>query len=131
MDITEILQRVSQVIKDESNKGIANALKVAPTTSSTWKDRNTIPWQNLFDFAARNNVSLDWLLTGKEAPHEIQHQEETAQQQNIHLISKLIDQLDKRLEEQGKRLDEQGKRIDSVIELSKHPASELKPAQGE
>lgn len=130
MNIDEILQRVSKIIKDDSNKGLAKALKVAPTTASTWKDRQTIPWQNLFDFAAENKISFDWLLTGKEATQEIQHQEETSSQ-SINLIAKLIDQLDKRLEEQGKRLDEQGKRIDAVIELSKQSSSELKPAQGE
>jgi hypothetical protein len=129
----DIINRIKKYLKIKEDAKIARVLlgdvKNPSQQVRSWRERNTIPWEELFAFAQKQGLSFNWLLTGKEATQEIRHQEEIPPQ-SINLIAKLIDQLDKRLEEQGKRLDEQGKRIDAVIELSKQPASELKPAQG-
>jgi len=61
-----ILGRVSRVIRLTANKDIAAELGVDPNVCSQWKTRNTIPWEDLFDFTKRRNISFDWLLTGKE-----------------------------------------------------------------
>ena len=68
VNIIGILQRVGEKIKSKKNMDIALALGVEPQVSSNWKskDRKTIPWEILFAFCQKNNISFDWLLTGKE-----------------------------------------------------------------
>lgn len=52
------------------NIKVAEALGVNPQAVSNWRNRSTIPWSALFKFAMDNNLSLDWLIAGKERQHE-------------------------------------------------------------
>jgi hypothetical protein len=66
LQIQEILARIAIIIKSDANEEFAKALKVKPSTSSSWKTRNTIPWDDLYAFCEERKVPFGWLLTGKD-----------------------------------------------------------------
>jgi hypothetical protein len=66
MQIKEILERASGVIKSNKNMDLAKAFERPETTISSWKSRGTIPLKLLDEFARKHNIELEWLLTGKK-----------------------------------------------------------------
>jgi hypothetical protein len=66
LNTKQILRRVGMIIGSDENARIAEALGVAAQVCTNWKTRNTIPWAELFEFCQRVDVSLDWLITGRE-----------------------------------------------------------------
>jgi len=66
MEAREILVRIGTIIGSQANYRIAEALGVPPQATSTWKSRNSIPWEHLYDFCRREKVSLRWLISGEE-----------------------------------------------------------------
>jgi len=73
LKINQILERVGRVIGDHKNESIAKALGVAPTTASNWKTRNTIPWEELWQFCNEQHMSLEWILTGSQLSYGSQN----------------------------------------------------------
>jgi hypothetical protein len=63
--IEEIFHRLSQVIDIKSNNKLADLFMVAEQTIRTWKNRDKIPYEQLVEVSKRNNISLNWLLTGE------------------------------------------------------------------
>ena len=63
--LDEVLKRVSSLIGANTDKSLAEGLGVSPQTLSTWKRRNTIPYERLIQFALDQKISLDELLLGK------------------------------------------------------------------
>lgn len=68
MRINDILKRVGIIINSNANNDIALALKVKPTTTSTWKKRNTVALKTLSEFCQKQDIDIFWLLTGKGSP---------------------------------------------------------------
>jgi hypothetical protein len=66
LNTKQILRRVGMIIGSDENARIAEALGVAAQVCTNWKTRNTIPWAELFEFCQRVDISLDWLITGRE-----------------------------------------------------------------
>ena len=66
LNIEKILYRIGQVIGTQKKKTIAETLGTTSQGYKNWRDRNTIPWAELFEFSQKNNTSLEWLLTGKQ-----------------------------------------------------------------
>ena len=66
LNTKQILHRVGMIIGTDENVRIAEALGVAAQVCTNWKTRNTIPWVELFEFSQRVDISLDWLITGRE-----------------------------------------------------------------
>lgn len=96
--VKEIFNRVAFVIgvKDHHCNGeIAKALNVKPNRASGWKNRNKIPWDELYIFAVKNSLPLEYFLTGKEAPQVSKNIEDSGQSAFI----KVIGQLTKKYEE--------------------------------
>lgn len=66
METREILFRVGSIIGSQTNYRIAEALGVPPQATSTWKSRNSIPWEHLYSFCKREKVSFRWLISGED-----------------------------------------------------------------
>lgn len=61
-----IFERMKEIKGRKSDKDLAISLDVAATTLANWKNRNNLPVEVILTFAHNNNVSLDWLIFGKE-----------------------------------------------------------------
>ena len=68
LSVEKILYRVGETIGTQKKKLIAEALGATSQGYKNWRDRNTIPWVELFEFSQKFNISLNWLLTGIENP---------------------------------------------------------------
>ena len=67
----EIIERIYQLLdqKDKKAVDLCNVLKIRTSTMSTWKTRvNDPPAKYMKTIANFLGVSLDYLLTGEEAP---------------------------------------------------------------
>ncbi len=63
--IEKILDRLKIFYNVKSNKELADKLKVKYNTLTTWIQRNKIPFELLTQLTQNENLSFDWLLTGK------------------------------------------------------------------
>lgn len=63
MDKNLILNRLKEAKKITSETQFANFLGIKPSTLSSWRQRNSIDFEKLF--ANCEEISIDWLLTGK------------------------------------------------------------------
>ena len=66
LDVRLIIERMKEVLGKENDKALSEELGVARTTFSNWKNRNNMPIDMILTFAQNYNLSLDWLITGKE-----------------------------------------------------------------
>lgn len=69
--LSEVLSRVGKLSNVSTDAEIANVLGVSPQTLSTWKRRETIPYEKVCDFAVLNDVSLDYLLLGSSSAKSV------------------------------------------------------------
>lgn len=70
LNIKDIIGRIEGVIQSTRNIDLAREMGVATGVSSNWKTRNTIPFPELFEFAQKHKISMDWLLSGESCGHE-------------------------------------------------------------
>ena len=64
-DLKEILERLKSHFKCRNFKELSNVIGVKYQTLTTWLQRNKIPFELLHKIAQNENLSFDWLLTGK------------------------------------------------------------------
>lgn len=65
MCIDEILDRLKEHLQIKSESKLARALGVRPQNVKNWRDRGTIPWEELYIYTVNNpDVKLDWLFNG-------------------------------------------------------------------
>jgi len=60
-----ILNRLKEAENVKYDKELAVPLKVAERTVNTWKNRDSIPWERLFEYSRRKKVSLEWIINGR------------------------------------------------------------------
>jgi len=71
MNMTNILERIRTFLKNKENKeyiydkDIGEHLKITPESLSRLKKNNSIPFQKIIDFCEKEEISLDWILFGK------------------------------------------------------------------
>jgi len=124
-NINQILNRVGTIIHSQKNEKIAGALSATPQTCSNWKTRKAIPWIELFNFAIKYDVKLDWLLTGKEHTpakqsdeiKEIKQLKETLEikEEILEIIrenAKLLKAENTRLKDENTRLEDENKTLE-------------------
>ena len=70
-NIFQIVERIKQSKGFKSDGEVAEALKMTKTALSNHKARRTIPYEALSTFCERENISLDWLLTGEKPTEHI------------------------------------------------------------
>lgn len=66
LDVRLIIERMKEVLGKENDKALIEELGVAQTTFSNWKNRNNMPIDMILTFAQNHNLSLDWLIYGKD-----------------------------------------------------------------
>lgn len=64
LKLPEILNRVAAVIGSDKDVDIAEALGAGRSTLSTWRAREYIPYENIFLFCLRREISAESILTG-------------------------------------------------------------------
>lgn len=63
--IFQIVDRLKKLRGYKTDGEIADALKTTKTALSNHKARDTVPYEAIVSFCERENISLDWLLTGE------------------------------------------------------------------
>lgn len=66
LNVSLIIERLKFEFNEKTDKGLCEKLEIPTQTISNWKKRNSIPFEVLFDISQKYNLSLDWLITGKE-----------------------------------------------------------------
>lgn len=69
IDLRGILDRVKAVEGLAYDKDVAVPLNMALRNLGAYKERGTVPWQQLAEYAQRRHLSLHWLVFG-EGPRE-------------------------------------------------------------
>lgn len=64
-DLNRIIARLKEKFNLKSDTQVANLLNVEQNTLSSWKARNKIPYEKLDELSIKSNISLDWILGGK------------------------------------------------------------------
>ena len=64
--IDQILTRIYDTVGIQKDVEFCELFKIKPNTLSTWKKRDTIPYELLEEISQNENKSLDYLLFGKE-----------------------------------------------------------------
>jgi Bacteriophage CI repressor helix-turn-helix domain len=71
IEMVAVLGRVASIIGSSAKGDILKTLGFkSPGNYSNWIGRGTIPWAELFAFSQNENISMEWLLTGKDDPAE-------------------------------------------------------------
>ena len=76
MNIIDILERIRDHLKVKENKeyvydkDIGEHLNITPESLSRLKKSNSIPFQKIIDFCEKEEISLDWILFGKNLKDE-------------------------------------------------------------
>ena len=61
-----VLERMRRIYEFSSNRELAAYFSISDTTISNWKTRNSVPLEFLLRASNEKDVSLDWLIYGKE-----------------------------------------------------------------
>lgn len=61
-----VLERMRKIYEFSSNRELAAYFSISDTTISNWKTRNSVPLEFLLRASNEKDVSLDWLIYGKE-----------------------------------------------------------------
>ncbi|MBA3011106.1 MAG: helix-turn-helix domain-containing protein [Proteobacteria bacterium] len=64
-DFEKVLERLKQVLNVESDKDVANAIGMNPSAFNNRKRSGSIPYSHFIDLSKKQNVDLNWILTGK------------------------------------------------------------------
>ena len=104
--LSEVLSRIGKLSNVSTDAEIAHVLGVSPQTLSTWKRRETIPYEKVCDFAVLNDVSLDHLLLGSSSAKSMSKNGFI----ELELLNKIIDMI--RSEESEWR----GFKLDSILD---------------
>lgn len=109
----EIIERLKIGLELSSDNALADTLGVSKTTLSNWKSRNSLDFPLVFSLCEQ--ISLDWLLTGKgNMLKGVVEQSPSPQQSNekepTQLINQLLDTIKGQAEEIG-QLKEQVRQL--------------------
>lgn len=91
--LSAILERLKQVTACRTDSALSRALGISPQTLSSWKVRESVPYALCVDLAARHDLSLDWLLLGKETRPQGASAVEGARRTEDDLAGRLLERL--------------------------------------
>ncbi len=60
-----VLDRLQQALNVESDSELSKAIGVNRATLGNWRNRNSVPYSICINICERENLSIDWLLTGE------------------------------------------------------------------
>ncbi len=64
--VDSVLSRLKKLVGVYSDAELARSLGLTASNVSSWRRRNALPYKKCVQIAAEQNISLDWLLFGKE-----------------------------------------------------------------
>lgn len=67
--LRQVLDRLKTLEGLRSDVDLAEPLATNRRNIAAWKERGTLPWDRLYDYCQRRQVSLEWLLNGRGATH--------------------------------------------------------------
>jgi hypothetical protein len=70
--LRKVLDRLKSLEGLRSDVELAEPLATNRRNIAAWKERGTLPWDRLYDYCQRQQVSLEWLLNGRGASHVTQ-----------------------------------------------------------
>jgi len=70
--LRQVLDRLKSLEGLRSDVELAEPLATNRRNIAAWKERGTLPWDRLYDYCQRQQVSLEWLLNGRGASHVTQ-----------------------------------------------------------
>ena len=85
--INEIISRIKQLSGLKTEGEVAKLLGFSQASLSERKDRASIPYKRITEWAIDNGYSLDWILTGEKPEPTTAAAEETAPYEVTPLIS--------------------------------------------
>lgn len=62
----DVINRLSQVLQVKSQRALSKALGKSPNRISELKRAGSLPWEEVIRISVQKDVSLDWLIFGKE-----------------------------------------------------------------
>ncbi len=65
--LRQVLDRLKSLEGVRSDVDLAEPLATNRRNIAAWKERGTLPWDRLYDYCQRTQVSLEWLLNGRGA----------------------------------------------------------------
>jgi hypothetical protein len=66
----DVFQRLREATGSESDADLARNLEIAPTTISTWRSRDVVPYEACAKVAIEKGISLDKLIFGVTRPND-------------------------------------------------------------
>jgi hypothetical protein len=66
-----ILERVKELLTLKTDLQLSDYLKVKPGTISSWRSRNSIDFQRIFDICKENKFNLNYIIWGMGEPYYI------------------------------------------------------------
>ena len=72
-DELKYIDIIKEIHNLKEDREVAHYLNVKPDTLSQWKGRKKIPYKELVEYSNLHNVSLDYLLLGKEIKSNIEN----------------------------------------------------------
>jgi hypothetical protein len=66
----DVFQRLREATGSESDADLARNLGIAPTTISTWRSRDVVPYEACAKVAIEKSISLDKLVFGVTRPND-------------------------------------------------------------
>jgi Bacteriophage CI repressor helix-turn-helix domain len=70
--LRQVLDRLKSLEGLRSDVELAEPLATNRRNIAAWKERGTLPWDRLYDYCQRRQISLEWLLNGRGASHVTQ-----------------------------------------------------------
>lgn len=62
----EVEERLYEIYNTKKDKEIAEKLGVNQSTYGNWKNRNKIPYKEIISICVKDNLELEYILTGKK-----------------------------------------------------------------
>lgn len=64
-NIDKILVRLYSALKISKDKEFCDKYDIKANTVSSWKKRNSVPYELIQEISQNENISFDWILSGK------------------------------------------------------------------
>lgn len=65
-DFEKIIQRLYEKLGIIKDSEFCKKFNITPSTVSSWRNRNSIPYEKIIEITQNANLSLDYVLNGKE-----------------------------------------------------------------
>jgi len=66
INIKDIIVRLKDALNVDTDSELSGLLGITKRNIAAWKQRNSIDYQFMLEFAAMSNINIDWLFFGKD-----------------------------------------------------------------